>query len=95
MGVYFNVITYESIRADIRKKNRRSSVGWSKIIWDLINCTGMALYRRKEQRGNYLDIFLKEFNEFDDYDKYFKYSDYRGDDNGLPIMFIIVQDRKN
>ena len=55
----------------------------------------MALYRRKEQRGNYLDIFLKEFNEFDDYDKYFKYSDYRGDDNGLPIMFIIVQDRKN
>jgi len=63
--------------------------GWSKIIWDLINCTGKATYRG-QPRGNYLNMFLDRFNKYDSYENYFMQAD--NPEGGIPTLFIIIQD---
>ena len=67
-------------------------IGWSRIIWDLIYFTGKAKYKNVS-RGNVINLFLNEFNDFNNYDKNF--ISIEGEENGgIPILFIIVQDKE-
>ncbi len=65
--------------------------GWSRVIWDLINCTGKATYRR-QPRGNFLNMFLDIFNQYNNYENYFVQSD--SPEGGMPILLIIIQDQE-
>lgn len=67
------------------KKEPNNSNRWSKIIWDLVNNTGIAPYKG-ESRGNMALQFLNYFK--DNNDNFIKVEE---GEYGIPILFIIVQ----
>ncbi len=72
---------------------RNNPYDWSSIIWDLITCTGRAYFRKQTRGNDTIMEFLNEFNDFDKYDKNFIKVDGDGE-GGIPILFIIVQDKE-
>lgn len=71
-----------------RKTEPTNGKGWSRIIWDLINCTGRAAFRG-QSRGSFLRNFLNRFNQDDEY--FFQSESPEG---GTSILFIIAQDEE-
>jgi hypothetical protein len=67
---------------------------WSLIVKDLIDCVGRAFFKKKP-RGSYLEEFINYYIEIDNHSDE-DHSDEvpaEGDEEGIPILFIIIQDK--
>jgi hypothetical protein len=72
--------------------HRKDWSDWSLIVRDLIDCVGRAFFKDKP-RGSYLEEFINKFNDFDKIDNYFIKVPVEGDEEGISILFIIIQDK--